>query len=56
MIKYVVKFGSYYQEVLTPGMAKILADELISQNFEGCRDEGKTAQDLISLKERKESN
>ena len=54
MIKYVVKFGSYYQEVLMPGMAQILADELISQNFEGCRDKGLTAQDLISVEERKE--
>jgi hypothetical protein len=54
MLKYVVKFGSYYQEVLMPGMAKIIADELISQNFEGCRDEGKTAQDLINVQERKE--
>jgi len=53
MIKYIVKFGFYYQEVLTKGMAEILADELISQNFEGCRDEGKTAQDLISVEERK---
>jgi len=53
MIQYVVKFGSYRQEVLTRGMVEILANELISQNFEGCRDEGKTAQDLISVEERK---
>jgi hypothetical protein len=54
MIKYVVKFGSYHQEVLTRGMAEILAEELISQNFEGCREEGKTIQDLVSVEERKE--
>jgi hypothetical protein len=54
MIKYIVKFGSYYKEVLTRGMAEILADELISQNYQGCRDKGKTAQDLISVEGRKE--
>lgn len=52
MVKYVVSFGSYYQEVLMPGMARILADELISNNFEGCRDLGMTAEDLISVEER----
>lgn len=55
MVKYVISFGSYYQEVLTYGMAKVLADELISRNFEGCRDLGKTAEDLISV-ERRESD
>lgn len=55
MVKYAVSFGSYHQEVLAPGMAEILANELISNNFEGCRDLGKTAKDLISV-ERRESN
>lgn len=53
MIKYIVSFDSYHQEVLTPGMAEILANELISSNFEGCRDLGKTAEDLISVERRK---
>lgn len=52
MVKYVVSFGSYHLEVLTHGMAKILAEELISSNFEGCRDLGKTSEDLISVERR----
>ena len=54
--KYVVKFGSFYKETLTRGMAQILAEELISQNYQGCRDEGLTVQNLIRVDERKESN
>jgi hypothetical protein len=46
---YIISFGSYRQEVLTRGMAEQLAKELIDSNFEGCRSEGNSYQDLISV-------
>jgi hypothetical protein len=46
---YIISFGSYSQQVLTRGMAEQLARELIDSDFEGCRSEGNSYQDLISI-------
>jgi hypothetical protein len=46
---YIISFGSYRQEVLTRAMAEVLAKELIASDYEGCRSEGFSFKDLISV-------